>query len=117
MRLRPLGFLLTVAAASLVVSCGATQHEAIVPAAATNAWARFLMPWGNWGTAGSWTVAVENGDRIVARGTDVELLATAEKFGVAEPPMSLTLEWRDSAGTTDRRAMPFDFQSGLATVL
>ncbi len=80
----------------------------VAPSMYRQLWQRFLMPWGNWGTAGAWTVVVENGDRIVARGTDVELLATAEKAGQVEPPKSLTLEWRDSAGTTDRRAMPFD---------
>jgi hypothetical protein len=80
----------------------------VAPSMYRQLWQRFLMPWGNWGTAGAWTVAVENGDRIVARGTDVELLAMAEKDGQVEPPKSLTLEWRDSAGTTDRRAMPFD---------
>jgi len=80
----------------------------VAPSMYRQLWQRFLMPWGNWGTAGAWTVAVENGDRIVARGTDVELLATVEKEGQTEPPKSLTLEWRDSAGTTDRRVMPFD---------
>ena len=80
----------------------------VAPSMYRQLWQRLLMPWGNWGTAGTWNVAVENGDRIVARGTDVELLATAAKDGQAEPPKSLTLEWRDSAGTTDRRAMPFD---------
>lgn len=79
----------------------------VAPSMYRQLWQRFLMPWGNWGTAGAWTVVVENGDRIVARGTDVELLATAEKDKQAEPPKSLTLEWRDSAGTADRRAMPF----------
>lgn len=78
------------------------------PSAYRQLWQRFLMPWGNWGTAGLWHIEVENGDRIVARGADVELLATAERSGQTEPPKSLTLEWRDSAGTTDRRAMPFD---------
>ncbi len=80
----------------------------VAPSMYRQLWQRFLMPWGNWGTAGAWTVVVNNGDRIVARGTDVELLATAEKSGQIESPKSLALEWRDSAGTTDRRVMPFD---------
>lgn len=80
----------------------------VAPSAYRQLWQRFLMPWGNWGTAGAWNIVVENGDRIVARGSDVELLATAEKAGQTEPPKSLMLEWRDSSGTTDRRAMPFD---------
>ena len=80
----------------------------VAPSMYRQLWQRFLMPWGNWGTAGVWIVNVENGDRIVARGTDVELLATAERDGQAESLKSLTLEWRDSAGTTDRRAMTFD---------
>ena len=80
----------------------------VAPSMYRQLWQRFLIPWGNWGTAGAWIVNVENGDRIVARGADVELLATAEKDGLTEPPKSLTLEWRDSAGSTDRRAMPFD---------
>lgn len=71
-------------------------------------WQRLILPWGNWGTAGAWQIDVANGDRVVARGTDMELLAKAERSGQVEPPKSLTLEWRDSTGTTDRRTMPFD---------
>ncbi len=80
----------------------------VAPSMYRQLWQRLLMPWGNWGTAGAWVVNVENGDRIIARGSDVELLATAERDGQAEPLKSLSLEWRDSAGTTDRRTMPFD---------
>ena len=80
----------------------------VAPSMYRQLWQRFLMPWGNWGTAGAWVVNVENGDRIIARGSDVELLATAERDGQTEPLKSLSLEWRDSVGTTDRRGMLFD---------
>lgn len=71
-------------------------------------WQRLLMPWGNWGTVGAWQIDVQDGDRIVARGADVEFLATATKSNRQEPPKSLLLEWRDATGTTDCRTMVFD---------
>ena len=78
------------------------------PSAYRQLWQRLLIPSGNWGTVGAWQIEVVDGDRVVARGADVELLAKATKPGDTELPKSLMLEWRDSVGTTDRRAMPYD---------
>ncbi|MCX7421288.1 MAG: hypothetical protein NT013_17340 [Planctomycetia bacterium] len=81
-------------------------------------WQRLLMPSGNWGTVGAWQIEVADGDRVVARGADIELLAKATKPGIAEPPKSLLLEWRDSVGTTDRRSMPYDAaRQAFATIV
>jgi len=78
------------------------------PSAYRQLWQRLLIPSGNWGTVGAWQIEVVDGDRVVARGADVELLAKATKSGDTELPKSLMLEWRDSVGTTDRRVMPYD---------
>ncbi len=80
----------------------------IAPSTYRQLWGRLLTPNDNWGSAGVWQIDVADGDRVVARGADVELLATAKRNDVADPPKTLMLEWRDAAGTADRRAMPFD---------
>ncbi len=88
------------------------------PSSYRQLWQRLLMPSGNWGTVGAWQIEVADGDRVVARGADVELLAKATKTGNAEPPKSLLLEWRDTVGTTDRRAMPYDAaRQAFATIV
>ncbi len=66
---------------------------------------RFLNPWGNYERIQNLILVVDEGDRVVARGTDVNIAARVEwRFKSGTRPDSAWLEWiPDSAGSERRR--------------
>ncbi len=74
--------------------------------------ARFFQPWKNFDSAGNLFFEVENGDRVVARGTDV-LINAKPRFrdDSKELPDTVWLNWTDAAGQTDSRRMQLDRQT------
>jgi len=74
---------------------------------------RFLMPWGNFERPSNLYFEVEQGDRVVARGSDVTLRASPRWHAITgELPETAWLNWTDASGETDRRRMQFDAATG-----
>ena len=74
---------------------------------------RFFAPWENLDRASNLYFEVEQGDRTVARGTDVELAAAPRwRFSQEDRPLDVWLEWRTSVDETDRRRMSWEEQRG-----
>lgn len=58
-------------------------------------WQRLLAPAGNWGWGRNYRIAAAPGDRVVARHSEVTILATAHARRGGLPPVEqLTLKWR-----------------------
>ncbi|MBX3436925.1 MAG: hypothetical protein KF861_05510 [Planctomycetaceae bacterium] len=79
--------------------------------------ARFVAPWRNLDRATNLYFHVENGDRTVARGSDVTITAEP-RWRVAKTalPTSAWLHWRTGEGAADARRMTFDADSGTFRV-
>jgi hypothetical protein len=76
-------------------------------------WARLLQPEGNFANASNLHFLIENPDRVVARGTDVEIAAEPKwRYIGATLPDSVWLNRIDAEGHTDRRRMQFDEDAG-----
>ncbi|HSG73293.1 MAG TPA: hypothetical protein VLA12_22950, partial [Planctomycetaceae bacterium] len=76
-------------------------------------WARLLQPEGNYANASNLYFLIEDPDRVVARGTDVEIEAEPKwRYIGATLPDSVWLNRIDAEGNTDRRRMERDEESG-----
>ncbi len=74
---------------------------------------RFFAPWQNLDRASNLYFEVEQGDRTVARGSDVELAAVPRwRFKQEDRPLDVWLEWRTAVDESDRRRMTWDEQRG-----
>jgi hypothetical protein len=75
-------------------------------------WQRFFSPWGNFESGGNLYFEVENGNRVVARGSDVVINAKANwRQSAEERPETIWLNWSDSTGESDSRRMDFNKES------
>ncbi|MCH7685541.1 MAG: hypothetical protein IH899_02470, partial [Planctomycetes bacterium] len=75
-------------------------------------WQRFFSPWGNFESGGNLYFEVENGNRVVARGSDVVIRAKPHwRQSAEERPQTVWLNWSDSTGESDSRRMDFNEQS------
>ena len=74
---------------------------------------RFFTPWENVERATNLFLVVENGDRAVARGSDVTI-AAEPRWRIAEStlPESARLHWINADGETDSRRMEYDIDAG-----
>ncbi|MGE0377757.1 MAG: hypothetical protein AB7Q45_20280, partial [Planctomycetaceae bacterium] len=84
---------------------------------------RFLAPWQNRERATNLYFHIENGDRAVARGSDVTIIAEPRwRIMKGTLPDQAWLHWRSGegerggAGETDARRMEFDAESGTYRV-
>ncbi|MCH2587539.1 MAG: DUF4175 domain-containing protein [Planctomycetales bacterium] len=73
---------------------------------------RFFLPWSNLQRTLLYRVSVENGDRVVARGSDVQITVRVEWPRGSSPgnhtgsaPRNVWCRWTTSSGNTDRRLM------------
>jgi hypothetical protein len=75
-------------------------------------WQRFFSPWGNFESGGNLYFEVENGNRVVARGSDVVIKAKPTwRRNAEERPQTVWLNWNDSTGESDSRRMDFNEES------
>ncbi|MCH7989363.1 MAG: hypothetical protein IID46_09485 [Planctomycetes bacterium] len=75
-------------------------------------WQRFFSPWGNFESGGNLYFEVENGNRVVARGSDVVIKAKPNwRRSAEERPQTVWLNWSDSTGESDSRRMDFNEES------
>ena len=80
----------------------------VAPAAYGLLWSRLMVPWGNFDSAGNLFFHVEDGNRFVARGSDVIIKAEPRWHQAAgELPKAVRLNWTDSNGERDSRRMEF----------
>lgn len=71
--------------------------------------ARFLTPWRNLDRVATFWFDIDQGDRVVVRGSDVTL--TAQPRGTpADFPETVNLNWIDAQGESDIRKVDFDFE-------
>jgi hypothetical protein len=82
----------------------------IFPAVSQQLLARLFMPWGNYDSVSKLLIDIENGDRVVARGSDVTITAKVTwRSGAEEPvPEPIKLFWTNSEGDDDYRDLDFD---------
>ncbi len=82
----------------------------LFPSVSGTLFARVVNPWGNYESVSRLTFEVVDGDRVVARGSDVELNARIKwKSGSEEPiPEPVTLQLRMANGDADTRELRFD---------
>jgi hypothetical protein len=73
---------------------------------------RFFLPWSNLQRSVLYRVSVENGDPVVARGSDVQITVRVESPGGSSPgahpgpvPRNVWCRWTTRSGNTDRRLM------------
>jgi hypothetical protein len=79
-------------------------------------WQRFFTPWGNHDSPGNLFYYIEDGDRVVARGSDVTLKAEPRWRRAADRlPERIRLYWTDTSGGVDSRHMEFDASQGVYT--
>jgi hypothetical protein len=77
---------------------------------------RFFAPWENLERASNLYFEVENGDRTVARGSDVVLTAQPRwRLREGELPRDVWLHWSSTGGETDTRRMLWDPDRKLFT--
>lgn len=77
-------------------------------------WSRLLQPWGNLETAGNLYFEVEGGDRIVARGSDADILARPQfRYQTAVLPEAVHLHGRHADGQPFSRRMQWDESGGV----
>jgi len=77
-------------------------------------WSRFLKPWGNFDRASNLFFEVVEGDRVVARGSDVLIEALPGwRYHEGDLPKSVQLNWIDSSGQTDARRMALNEAENL----
>jgi hypothetical protein len=80
----------------------------VAPAAYGLLWSRLMVPWGNFDSAGNLFFHVEDGNRFVARGSDVTIKAEPRWHQAAgELPQAVRLNWTDLNGERDSRRMEF----------
>ena len=73
------------------------------------AWSRLLTPWGNYAWGSRLGFEVLDGDRVVARGSDVALQAKLLGSQPSpETPLAASLEWVDDRGVAHRREMTWN---------
>ena len=80
---------------------------------------RLFDPWGNHASVGRVYFELESGDRVVARGADVRIVATVRRrVASAELPAKVELNWQSTTGRADARAMEFvdDTQAFVTTI-
>ena len=71
--------------------------------------ARFFAPWQNLERASNLYFVVDEGDRTVARGADVEVAAAAEwRYFQGDLPGEVWLKWKNARGDRDRRQMAWN---------
>ncbi|MDB5387738.1 MAG: hypothetical protein JWM11_3384 [Planctomycetaceae bacterium] len=76
--------------------------------------ARFFSPWQNLDRVASFWFDVDQGDRVVVRGSDVTI-AARPRGDAQELPETVTLNWVDASGEVDSRRLDLDPESGLYT--
>ncbi len=77
---------------------------------------RFFAPWKNLERASNLYFEIENGDRTVARGSDVTLTAQPRwRLREDELPRDVWLHWSNTGGETDSRRMLWDPDRKLFT--
>ncbi|CAK9112555.1 Uncharacterized protein SCF082_LOCUS52179, partial [Durusdinium trenchii] len=81
-------------------------------------WTRVLNPWGNYDRVASLRIDVPDGDRTVAKGSDVKLFAVAERvIGETPLPESIWLHFTPAGGQQERRRMDWNEEAqGYTTV-
>jgi hypothetical protein len=81
-------------------------------------WSRFFQPWGNHDRVANFLFDVENGNRVVARGTDVNLTVKIDWRGTAgERPETVRMNWRDVTGATDSRRLKYNSKTDAYTAV
>ncbi|HCC98945.1 MAG TPA: hypothetical protein DER64_00320 [Planctomycetaceae bacterium] len=85
---------------------------------------RFFLPWSNLQRSVLYRVSVENGDRVVARGSDVQITVRVERPGGPSPgahpgsvPRNVWCRWTTRSGNTDRRLMERDTDTATYTTI
>gem|GEM_PF-4705785 len=84
------------------------------------AWQRLLAPQGNWGWGRNYRISVPLGDRVVARNSEVTILATATPRRGGLPQLDqLTLMWRPQGTTSwdERRLVWSEADQGFIASL
>lgn len=77
---------------------------------------RFFNPWSNLERASNLYFVVDDGDRTVARGTDVSILAEPRwRLGEQTLPSEVWLNWTNTGGEADQRRMLWDADQKLYT--
>ena len=77
---------------------------------------RFFNPWSNLERASNLYFVVDDGDRTVARGTDVAILAEPRwRLGDQTLPSEVWLNWTNAGGEADQRRMLWDPDQKLFT--
>ena len=75
--------------------------------------ARFFAPWENLERASNLYFVVDEGDRTIARGSDVEIAAAAEwRYFESSLPDEVWLRWKNDRGDRDRRQMAWNDERG-----
>ena len=81
-------------------------------------WSRLIQPNGNFANASNLYFEIANADRIVARGSNVEIAATPMwRYARTDLPETIWLNRVDDAGNTDRRRLERDDQTEQFVVL
>jgi hypothetical protein len=72
-------------------------------------WARFFHPQGNYDRAANLFFTIDKGNRVVARGSDVVIVAQPKfRTSTEELPQTVWLNWTDAEGEADARRMEYD---------
>jgi len=77
-------------------------------------WARMFLPWGNFETAGRLSFRLDDGDRVVLRGTDVTIEAElTARVGRVDGPQQVQVTWWQADRLPHTRRMLHSPDSGL----
>jgi len=89
------------------------QPFLISPANYSLLWARMLVPWGQFAEPGQWDISITNGNRVVARGSDVVIEATIfSKNDEQQQPETVQLHWMSGPAAGESRYLDYDADAG-----